>query len=580
MLDGLIKDGEPFGPPMPLLDVISGYGHFSTISARSKGITWACCLSLDEGIPRGCGSSVHLLQQYQCSGGCRSGVRGRDMTFFCRVVGVENLWSAVVSNTASFIFGSSRPCLVVGCLLALSTEHVVFQSRVFHPLVSSDTGEMDVKSGFPEWRKNVNHLWQVVQFVRRAFYKIETKSAINKEAATLGVEPLDTVGSVGGPLTEQDLLHHWMVSFRYTCGWLEQCCRSDGWCWYCARNGWPSNSGEVSVPKSQVSPGPKKFSSSALLSVRKSKPSFLLSPSDPMMVSGGKPALHHRQQQLDAWPSLLLVVSVGKPDSSAMTPTPSSLFCTDIRISTPWTVGLGKVRHPGPTSSGCEVAACPGVKADIGGASKVRCIPIHSSHIRSRQPAESSSEDRYTSPLDHWSTTSRRSSPSRTDLPRLPMPTTTALSHRPFGPWAGIGVFPASPESGDPLSATWGHDKLRIVAAPKLPWSHCTLSDHVSNLFTLFPCLYSGFLGQNHIALYEDNKELFREKVRDCVKESQEHVYDPPEIDDPHYISFDPYDEELHGPIREAIFRPKEFGWDHRKCSFDTDFRFKRVPWT
>ncbi|KAJ8882960.1 hypothetical protein PR048_014799 [Dryococelus australis] len=45
------RDMEPFGPPMPLLDVISGkvelqdsgYGHFSTISAQSKGITWACC---------------------------------------------------------------------------------------------------------------------------------------------------------------------------------------------------------------------------------------------------------------------------------------------------------------------------------------------------------------------------------------------------------------------------------------------------------------------------------------------------------------------------------------------------------
>ncbi|XP_063229615.1 AKT-interacting protein-like [Bacillus rossius redtenbacheri] len=63
--------------------------------------------------------------------------------------------------------------------------HVVFQSKVFHPLVSPDTGEMDLKSGFPEWRKNGNHLWQVVQYVRRAFYKIETKSAINKEAVAL-----------------------------------------------------------------------------------------------------------------------------------------------------------------------------------------------------------------------------------------------------------------------------------------------------------------------------------------------------------------------------------------------------------
>ncbi|KAJ8870394.1 hypothetical protein PR048_029415 [Dryococelus australis] len=84
------QDGEPFGSPMPLLDVISGkiewqdsgYGHFSTISAKSKGITWACCPSLDEGIPSGCGSSVPPLQHYQCSNGWEetgeAGVGGRN----------------------------------------------------------------------------------------------------------------------------------------------------------------------------------------------------------------------------------------------------------------------------------------------------------------------------------------------------------------------------------------------------------------------------------------------------------------------------------------------------------------------
>ncbi|PSN40170.1 hypothetical protein C0J52_16355 [Blattella germanica] len=56
---------------------------------------------------------------------------------------------------------------------------VVFQNKVFHPMIDPSNGEMDVKSGFQEWRKNVNHIYQVVQFVRRAFYKIETKK--NKE---------------------------------------------------------------------------------------------------------------------------------------------------------------------------------------------------------------------------------------------------------------------------------------------------------------------------------------------------------------------------------------------------------------
>ena len=52
-------------------------------------------------------------------------------------------------------------------------------------MINANTGEMDVRSGFQEWRKNVNHIWQVVHYVRRAFYKIETKSPLNQEASEL-----------------------------------------------------------------------------------------------------------------------------------------------------------------------------------------------------------------------------------------------------------------------------------------------------------------------------------------------------------------------------------------------------------
>nr|CAD7577255.1 unnamed protein product [Timema californicum] len=63
--------------------------------------------------------------------------------------------------------------------------HVAFQSRVFHPLVNEDTGEMDLKSGFPEWHRNVNHLWQVVNFLRQVFHKIESRSSVNQRAGDL-----------------------------------------------------------------------------------------------------------------------------------------------------------------------------------------------------------------------------------------------------------------------------------------------------------------------------------------------------------------------------------------------------------
>lgn len=61
---------------------------------------------------------------------------------------------------------------------------VVFEPSVFHPLVNIETGELDVKRGFPKWR-HANHLWQVVLYTRQVFYKIETHSPLNIDAANL-----------------------------------------------------------------------------------------------------------------------------------------------------------------------------------------------------------------------------------------------------------------------------------------------------------------------------------------------------------------------------------------------------------
>ncbi|KAH9507733.1 hypothetical protein Btru_053567 [Bulinus truncatus] len=67
----------------------------------------------------------------------------------------------------------------------------VFEFPVFHPLVNPETGELDVKRAFPRWRRNVNHLWQVLFFARKVFYKVETKSPSNPEAALLYQQDLD-----------------------------------------------------------------------------------------------------------------------------------------------------------------------------------------------------------------------------------------------------------------------------------------------------------------------------------------------------------------------------------------------------
>ncbi|XP_021364429.1 AKT-interacting protein-like isoform X2 [Mizuhopecten yessoensis] len=62
---------------------------------------------------------------------------------------------------------------------------LVFDLPVFHPLVDPLTGQLDVKRAFQKWRKNVNHVWQVLLYARRVFYKIDSKSPLNKEAAEL-----------------------------------------------------------------------------------------------------------------------------------------------------------------------------------------------------------------------------------------------------------------------------------------------------------------------------------------------------------------------------------------------------------
>lgn len=74
------------------------------------------------------------------------------------------------------------------CLLSqpcLDFQRLMFENDLFHPLVDSETFELDVRRGFPRWRRNVNHIWQVLFYTRRIFYKIDTTDPLNKEAAEL-----------------------------------------------------------------------------------------------------------------------------------------------------------------------------------------------------------------------------------------------------------------------------------------------------------------------------------------------------------------------------------------------------------
>ncbi|XP_053532634.1 AKT-interacting protein isoform X2 [Ictalurus punctatus] len=62
---------------------------------------------------------------------------------------------------------------------------VVFDIPVFHPLVDPVSGELDVRRAFTKWRRNHNHIWQVLMYARTIFYKINTMEPLNPEAAVL-----------------------------------------------------------------------------------------------------------------------------------------------------------------------------------------------------------------------------------------------------------------------------------------------------------------------------------------------------------------------------------------------------------
>lgn len=69
---------------------------------------------------------------------------------------------------------------------------LVFEHPVFHPLVDTETHELDVRRGFHKWRRNVNHIWQILLYARKCFYKFDTKDPINSEAANLYENDLDS----------------------------------------------------------------------------------------------------------------------------------------------------------------------------------------------------------------------------------------------------------------------------------------------------------------------------------------------------------------------------------------------------
>ncbi|XP_013188907.2 AKT-interacting protein isoform X2 [Amyelois transitella] len=56
--------------------------------------------------------------------------------------------------------------------------------------------------------------------------------------------------------------------------------------------------------------------------------------------------------------------------------------------------------------------------------------------------------------------------------------------------------------------------------------------------------------------MYKTNRKLFLEKVRESVVSSIDHIYDDPPTDDKHYITFTPYDPEVHENAKNMMLKP------------------------
>ncbi|XP_022702388.1 protein AKTIP homolog isoform X1 [Varroa jacobsoni] len=85
---------------------------------------------------------------------------------------------------------------------------VTFDPPVFHPLVNALTGEMDISCKIDKWRRDVHHIYQVVEAVKSLFEEIpEQIKPSNREAYKLYVNNKDEFKRVAEECVAQCLEH-------------------------------------------------------------------------------------------------------------------------------------------------------------------------------------------------------------------------------------------------------------------------------------------------------------------------------------------------------------------------------------
>ncbi|XP_043275402.1 protein crossbronx homolog isoform X2 [Venturia canescens] len=115
------------------------------------------------------------------------------------------------------------------------------------------------------------------------------------------------------------------------------------------------------------------------------------------------------------------------------------------------------------------------------------------------------------------------------------------------------------PETGELLS-TWGFPEWKKT---NRIWQ---LIQYITKVLTKIDPKMPG-INEEASTLYENNMDGFRERAKKCVKESLSQVYNPPLTEDPHYITFSPYNSEIHEPVRQKIYEP-ETSEEKKKAGF------------
>lgn len=70
-------------------------------------------------------------------------------------------------------------------------------------------------------------------------------------------------------------------------------------------------------------------------------------------------------------------------------------------------------------------------------------------------------------------------------------------------------------------------------------------------------CVRGKVANKDATDLYQQNRPDYLAKVKECIRVSRDKIYDQPAIDDRHYITFDRFDSNVHGPTLESIKKQK-----------------------